>query len=83
MTGGTGTRPGPDQSTIERHYQRLRREAEAAGYHLHPDADFARMLARGLLVWRCQVCGYLCARGSPPEVCPICRAERDRLERFL
>lgn len=36
-----------------------------------------------LPVWRCKVCGYLCARDSPPEVCPICRAKKDRFERFL
>ncbi|MEO0156181.1 MAG: ferredoxin-thioredoxin reductase catalytic domain-containing protein [candidate division WOR-3 bacterium] len=34
-------------------------------------------------VWRCRVCGYLCARESPPEVCPICKAKRDRFERFM
>ncbi len=34
-------------------------------------------------VWRCRVCGYLCARESPPEVCPICKASKDRFERFL
>jgi ferredoxin-thioredoxin reductase catalytic chain len=34
-------------------------------------------------VWRCRVCGYLCARDSPPEVCPICKASKDRFERFL
>jgi ferredoxin-thioredoxin reductase catalytic chain len=34
-------------------------------------------------VWRCKVCGYLCARGEPPEVCPICKAKKDRFERFL
>lgn len=33
-------------------------------------------------VWRCRVCGYLCARDGPPEVCPICRAKKDRFERF-
>ncbi len=33
-------------------------------------------------VWRCRVCGYLCARESPPETCPICHAKRDRFERF-
>lgn len=36
-----------------------------------------------LPVWRCRVCGYLCARESPPEVCPICKAKKDRFERFL
>ncbi|MDO8568963.1 MAG: ferredoxin-thioredoxin reductase catalytic domain-containing protein [Dehalococcoidales bacterium] len=36
-----------------------------------------------LPVWRCQVCGYLCARDSPPEVCPVCRAKRERFARFI
>jgi len=42
--------------------------------------------AIGLLsrpVWRCRVCGYLCARDGPPEVCPICKAARERFERFM
>jgi ferredoxin-thioredoxin reductase catalytic subunit/rubredoxin len=34
-------------------------------------------------VWRCKVCGYLCAREKPPEVCPICKVKKDRFERFL
>jgi ferredoxin-thioredoxin reductase catalytic chain len=34
-------------------------------------------------VWRCRVCGYLCAREQAPEVCPICRAKKERFERFL
>jgi ferredoxin-thioredoxin reductase catalytic subunit len=34
-------------------------------------------------VWRCKVCGYLCARDNPPEVCPICKAKKDRFERFI
>lgn len=34
-------------------------------------------------VWRCKVCGYLCAREGPPEICPICKAKKDRFERFL
>jgi ferredoxin-thioredoxin reductase catalytic chain len=36
-----------------------------------------------LPVWRCKVCGYLCARDGPPEVCPICKAKKDRFERFI
>ncbi|MFH1689637.1 MAG: ferredoxin-thioredoxin reductase catalytic domain-containing protein [Candidatus Eisenbacteria bacterium] len=35
-----------------------------------------------LPVWRCRVCGYLCAREQPPETCPICKASRERFERF-
>lgn len=34
-------------------------------------------------VWRCQVCGYLCGRESPPENCPICKAKKERFERFM
>jgi ferredoxin-thioredoxin reductase catalytic chain len=36
-----------------------------------------------LPVWRCKVCGYLCARDSPPEVCPICKAKKERFEKFM
>ena len=35
-----------------------------------------------LPVWRCRVCGYLCAREQPPGICPICKAKRERFERF-
>jgi len=35
-----------------------------------------------LPVWRCKVCGYLCARDQPPGICPICKAKKDRFERF-
>jgi ferredoxin-thioredoxin reductase catalytic chain len=36
-----------------------------------------------LPVWRCRVCGYLCARDAPPEYCPICKAKKERFERFI
>ena len=34
-------------------------------------------------VWRCKVCGYLCARNEPPGICPICKVGKDRFERFI
>lgn len=34
-------------------------------------------------VWRCDVCGYLCARDNPPEICPVCKAKKERFSRFL
>jgi len=34
-------------------------------------------------IWRCSVCGYLCAREEPPGVCPICGADKERFERFI
>lgn len=33
-------------------------------------------------IWRCKVCGYLCARRAPPETCPICHVGRERFEPF-
>ena len=49
------------------------------------DKPLAATPERGLPypVWRCRVCGYLCARDAPPEVCPICKAQKERFERFL
>ncbi len=161
-------------ASIDRLYERLKREAESAGYHLNPEVEFTKELVKGLLVnearygyracpcrlaagkkeddldiicpcdyrdpdlteydscycglyvsqavvdgrkeigaiperrpppekrrgmkpkaqkkttlspslpvWRCKVCGYLCAREEPPEVCPICKAKKERFERFL
>lgn len=165
--------PEITEKEVEDRYQRLKREAEAGGYHLNPDVAFTKDLVRGLLanekrhgymacpcrlasgvkaddldiicpcdyrdpdltdystcycalyvsdavarghkiigsiperrppveerqqprpqqagalgttlsfpVWRCSVCGYLCARDSPPEVCPICKVKKDRFQRF-
>ncbi|MCX5807376.1 MAG: ferredoxin:glutaredoxin reductase [Proteobacteria bacterium] len=34
-------------------------------------------------IWRCAVCGYLCAREFPPEVCPICKAQKERFEKLV
>ena len=34
-------------------------------------------------VYRCKVCGYLCARDEAPEICPICKVTKDRFERFM
>jgi len=161
------------QQDIDALYSRLKKEAEAAGYHLNPDEAFTKDLVKGLLVneqrygywacpcrlasgkkqedvdiicpcdyrdadmneydacycalyvsqavvdgnkgvgsiserrpprdqraqfvkissripttlelpvWRCKVCGYLCARDEPPGVCPICKAKKDRFARFM
>ena len=37
---------------------------------------------KSMPIWRCRVCGYLCAREQPPLVCPVCKAKQDRFERF-
>jgi ferredoxin-thioredoxin reductase catalytic subunit len=162
------------EDDVEKLYQKLRADAEGAGYFINPDAEFARELVTGLIanterygypacpcrlasgrkesdtdiicpcdyrdadleefgacycalyvsqeaangeksansiperrgtekerqlkkgtdgfaikgnlslpVWRCKVCGYLCAREEPPGICPICKAKKERFERFI
>lgn len=45
--------------------------------------EYVRVAGLPYPVWRCKVCGYLCAREQPPAVCPICKAKRDRFEKFI
>ena len=47
---------------------------------------FSKKIVTGglpLPVWRCTVCGYLCAREAPPAVCPICKVDKERFEQFM
>ena len=60
-------RPSPDE----------RMQAKAGGEQTSPVGSLPYP------VWRCKVCGYLCARDEPPESCPICTAKQDRFERFM
>ena len=38
------------QAEIDKLYEKLNREAEAAGYHLNPDVDFTKKLVKSLIV---------------------------------
>lgn len=49
----------------------------------HEGADSSFSGSLPLPVWRCKVCGYLCARQQPPEACPICKAKKEKFERFM
>jgi len=40
----------PTSEQTDRHYQRLKKEAESGGYHLNPEVLFTRELVVGLLV---------------------------------
>ncbi|MBN2494674.1 MAG: ferredoxin:glutaredoxin reductase [Deltaproteobacteria bacterium] len=62
-------RPTPEQRAARRARQ-------------SPDFGAGPFAGLGLPVWRCQVCGYLCARPQPPLKCPVCKADKDRFERF-
>ncbi|HUU03995.1 MAG TPA: ferredoxin-thioredoxin reductase catalytic domain-containing protein [Myxococcota bacterium] len=59
-----------------------RRNAESSKTAGINDQDTARFTGRSLPVWRCRICGYLCARPEPPLKCPICKADKDRFEKF-
>ena len=59
-----------------------RRGAEPESTAEAHDEEFVGFTRRGIPVWRCKVCGYLCARPEPPLKCPICKADKDRFERF-
>ena len=49
-----------------------------------PDASLtAGPMNLSVPIWRCLVCGYLCGREGAPEICPICKAGKDRFERFI
>lgn len=47
------------------------------------DALIGALSSLQLPVWRCSVCGYLCAREEPPERCPICKVEKERFRKFI
>ena len=59
-----------------------RRPVREKRLQINPESKKLEPLALTEPVWRCRVCGYLCARESPPEVCPICKAKKERFERF-
>lgn len=50
---------------------------------LKPTLTATGKTAQKYPIWRCKVCGYLCARNQPPDQCPICKVDKDRFERFL
>ncbi len=60
--------------------RRTPEEKRISGTETHSSGSFGGSLP--LPVWRCKVCGYLCAREDPPDVCPICKAKKERFERF-
>lgn len=76
LEGAREVRPIPER--------RPPREERAQNLPEEPDlAETGDGKALGKPVWRCRVCGYLCGRDEPPEVCPICKAKKERFERFM
>jgi len=60
-----------------------RRPPQESRKRMHARTSPATLPTLSYPVWRCRVCGYLCARGQPPAVCPVCKAKRERFEEFM
>lgn len=71
--------PVPERRGTEPEPRPERDEGPPAEEHVEELVGFAQ---GGIPIWRCKVCGYLCARAKPPLKCPVCKADRDRFERF-
>jgi len=71
----------PDERTQAREAKKFQAAARESAIRI-PKSEI-RNSQSAIPVWRCRVCGYLCAREQPPEVCPICKAKRERFERFF
>jgi ferredoxin-thioredoxin reductase catalytic subunit len=73
------------ESIPERRPPREQREASRAEERKRAEMmetmEFSGELSKP--VWRCKVCGYLCAMDEPPGICPICKARKERFERFM
>ena len=67
---------------VARGGKKLKPVPERRGNAPEPKESKSAFEGSGIPVWRCKVCGYLCARDEPPLKCPICKADRDRFERF-
>jgi ferredoxin-thioredoxin reductase catalytic subunit len=67
-------RPPKEQRDAERAEEKKREE-------MMDTMEFSGKLSKP--VWRCKVCGYLCAMDEAPGVCPICKAKKERFERFM
>ncbi len=67
----------PNKQVPERRPPKAERKKQESG---------ARFTGPGTMpypIWRCGVCGYLCANNNPPQKCPVCKAGKERFEQFL
>lgn len=75
LAGQVKTGPIPERRPADEETRKLAQQATAPALAISGKPS--------LPVWRCRVCGYLCAREKPPLICPICKAKQDRFEQFL
>ena len=80
--------PAVTPEEVDRLYERLRKEAEAGGYHLNPVVEMTRALVKGLLTnekrYGYQACPCRLASGRKEEdldiVCPCDYRDADVVE---
>jgi ferredoxin-thioredoxin reductase catalytic chain len=80
--------PAVTPEEVDRLYEKLKKEAEAGGYHLNPDVEFTKALVRGLLTnekrYGYQACPCRLASGRKDEdldiVCPCDYRDADVVE---
>jgi ferredoxin-thioredoxin reductase catalytic chain len=80
--------PAVAPEEIDRLYEKLKKEAEAGGYHLNPDVEMTKALVKGLLTnekrYGYQACPCRLAAGRKEEdldiVCPCDYRDADVVE---
>jgi len=80
--------PGIAPEEVDRLYDKLKKGAEAGGYHLNPDAEMTKALVKGLLTnekrYGYQACPCRLASGRKEEdldiVCPCDYRDADVVE---
>jgi len=80
--------PAVTPEEVDRLYEKLKKAAEAGGYHLNPDVEFTKALVRGLLTnekrYGYQACPCRLASGRKEEdldiVCPCDYRDADVVE---
>jgi ferredoxin-thioredoxin reductase catalytic subunit len=80
--------PSVTPEEVDRLYEKLKKEAEAGGYHLNPDVEMTRALVKGLLTnekrYGYQACPCRLASGRREEdldiVCPCDYRDADVVE---
>jgi ferredoxin-thioredoxin reductase catalytic subunit len=79
---GMPTDPIPERRPEAKQNRGLESDEIGDAQHIQDSGDSDSVKSGKIKVWRCQVCGYLCARRGAPSICPICRAKKERFEEF-
>ncbi|MFA5448932.1 MAG: ferredoxin-thioredoxin reductase catalytic domain-containing protein [Clostridia bacterium] len=77
VTDGNPAAPVPERRPSLSERQALKKEKEER------KLETPVLTALPYPVYRCEVCGYLSANNHPPHICPICKAGKERFERFM